>query len=119
VTPLEEAEKQDLHTLQIESTLTFFPSMTFLTSSMSCYTLEQLALALLIVLAVLTVGLASTSTIEETEAPAAPSPAPALPPSELTAGVAIGVKALEDTAGSETSTNNKSQYLHRQIRWRR
>jgi hypothetical protein len=34
----------------------------------------------------------------------------------LTAGSAIGVEALEDAAGSETSTNNKSQYLHRQIR---
>jgi hypothetical protein len=55
-------------------TLTSFPPTTFLISSMSCHTLERLALArFLIVLAVLFVGLASTSTGEEAEAPAAAS----------------------------------------------
>jgi hypothetical protein len=75
---------------------------------MSYHTSERVALALLVVLAVLTVGLTSTSTGEEAQVPVVASSTPALLPSELTTGSAIGVEALEDAAGFETSTNKKS-----------
>jgi hypothetical protein len=69
-----------------------------LTLSMSYHTLERLALAFLVILAVLAVGLTSTSTGEEAEAPTAASPAPALPPLELTTVSAIGVQINKQAA---------------------
>jgi hypothetical protein len=65
-------------------TLRSFPFMTFMTSSMSCHTLERLALArFLVVLVVLFVGLTSTSIDEEAEAPTAASFEPRPMPSEF------------------------------------